>query len=363
MEIKGPFIGFTFGNRHSSRYGIFRTISDRHEISLSPVSRDVTISAPDADGVYYFGSTYSKREMSIPFAFYGLTEKQIKEFKKSLNNGRIDKLILDEEPHKVWSAKLTGSSTMKHLCLIEGDKRFYCGEGTFIFTLYYPFARSRYQYIEDYTTTTRPELSEDKYSTLPDEVAEVARPAILFEAESAEGNAYVEGWEGDFEDWLVEQNLIDLDSIPDKEITDSYISFFNASQEALWESEEVYLENELPSRENYGHYQDGKYYLFNTGDMPMPFKFYVPITSTPKDIILACGDNKLVIKNIAAKGSDSYLLIDTERCVLVGCDTKLDKTNNLYNYAIKEGDFFFLPKGPVQLNAPEGQLKFDYLYI
>ena len=69
MEMKGPFIGFTYGNRHSSRFGIFRTMTDRHEIRLSPITRDVVFEIPGADGGYYCGSTYSKREMSIPFAF------------------------------------------------------------------------------------------------------------------------------------------------------------------------------------------------------------------------------------------------------------------------------------------------------
>jgi hypothetical protein len=39
---------------------------------------------------------------------------------------------------------------VKHLCFERGASRFYCGEGTFTFTTFFPFARSRYQYAEDY---------------------------------------------------------------------------------------------------------------------------------------------------------------------------------------------------------------------
>lgn len=362
MEIKGPFIGFTFGNRHSSRFGIFRTMADRHEISLSPIARDTVFEVPGADGMCYFGSTYSKREMSIPFAFYGLTEKQLQEFKKSLNNNRIEQLILDEEPHKVWSAKLTGISTFKHLCLFRNNNRFYCGEGTLMFTLYYPLARSRYQYLEDYTQISRSELTEDRYYTLPDEVSKITQPAILFDDES-EGAAVIEGWEGDFEDWLKEQELLDLDTVPDERIVDSYVSFFNASVEALWEEQEVLLENDLPSRRDYGHYSDGKYHLYNCGDLPMPFKLYIPIDSVAQDITISCGDEKLVLKNVSATGRESFLLIDSEEQVLLGCDSKYNKTNNLYNYTITEGNFFSIPTGSAILVAPKGTLKFDYLYI
>jgi hypothetical protein len=67
------------------------------------------------------------------------------------NDKKIHPLILDEEPYKVWSAKLTGTAIMKHICFESETHRFYCGEGTFTFTAFYPFARSRYQYLEDYT--------------------------------------------------------------------------------------------------------------------------------------------------------------------------------------------------------------------
>jgi hypothetical protein len=77
MELKESFIGFTFGNRHSSKLGIVRTTSEKFETKLSPVTIDKTISVDGADGVLYCGSTYSKQEMTIPFAFYGLTDMQL----------------------------------------------------------------------------------------------------------------------------------------------------------------------------------------------------------------------------------------------------------------------------------------------
>ena len=144
MEQKGSFIGFTFGNRHSSKLGIFRTInSDKYETPLSPSMKDVTLDLAGVDGVHFWNSKYLNREISISFAFFGLTDKQLSELRRVFNDKKIHDLILDEEPYKIWSAKLTGVSTVKHLCFEDKGNRFYCGEGNFIFTSYCPYARSR----------------------------------------------------------------------------------------------------------------------------------------------------------------------------------------------------------------------------
>jgi hypothetical protein len=78
------------------------------------------------------------------------------------NDKKIHDFIYDEYPYKVYSAKLTGQSQIKHIAFEESGKRIYKGEGTLVFTCYFPYARSRYEYQEDYTTGTIPEWCDDK---------------------------------------------------------------------------------------------------------------------------------------------------------------------------------------------------------
>ena len=74
MANKGSFIGFTFGNRHSSQLGILRTSdSGRFSTSLSPHSRESAHSLGGADGSIFMGSEYTKREIPISFAFCSLS--------------------------------------------------------------------------------------------------------------------------------------------------------------------------------------------------------------------------------------------------------------------------------------------------
>jgi hypothetical protein len=51
-------------------------------------------------------------------------------------------LIFDECPYKIYSAKVTGTATLKYIPFAEGaTNRLYKGEGSIQFTCYSPFAR------------------------------------------------------------------------------------------------------------------------------------------------------------------------------------------------------------------------------
>jgi hypothetical protein len=64
---------------------------------------------------------------------------------------KIHDLIFDEVPYKVWSAKVTGTATIKYIPFAEGaTNRIYKGEGTIQFTCYYPFARCRFKTKAEY---------------------------------------------------------------------------------------------------------------------------------------------------------------------------------------------------------------------
>lgn len=51
-------------------------------------------------------------------------------------------LIFDEEPYKVYTAKITGNSSLKSIPFEEKGERIYNGEGTLEFTCYWPYAHT-----------------------------------------------------------------------------------------------------------------------------------------------------------------------------------------------------------------------------
>ena len=142
FEFQGDFLGFTFNGRHSSEFGIVRTIDNRMDLNLRPESKDITMEVPGMDGSYYYGTNYTKRNFNIKFAFAAMSEQQLQEMKAWLMDKKIHPLIFDETDYKAYSAKATGMSNVSHLCFEENGQRVYRGEGTIQFVCNYPFATS-----------------------------------------------------------------------------------------------------------------------------------------------------------------------------------------------------------------------------
>ena len=148
--LKGDFIGFQFNGKHSSAMGIIRTSNgSRYNDILLPTFQDKTVVAPGSNETYYFGSQYTQRPFSISFATDSLTESQYRQLRAWLGDKQIHDLIFDETPYKVYSVKTSGSPTFNFICFEEGDKRIYKGEGSINFVAYYPFARSRFKYLNN----------------------------------------------------------------------------------------------------------------------------------------------------------------------------------------------------------------------
>ena len=158
-EFQGDYRGFTFGklndndeydsNCHSSFYGIVRTSSsNRYEDKLNGTLKDNTQARTNADGTFYFGTTISQKQFTVNFAFDHMTETQLNNMKKWLNPKEIKDLVFDEDnPNitsgrilKKWKAKVTGQTSVKHLCFDENNQRIYKGDGSIQFTCYYPYA-------------------------------------------------------------------------------------------------------------------------------------------------------------------------------------------------------------------------------
>ena len=150
--FKGDYMGFTYNGQHSSNLGIVRTSNgSRFNENLLPTMQDKTTQVPGGDGTYYFGSYYTQKSFNLSFAFDSLTEEKLVEIKRIFFFFQIHELIFDEVPYKVYSAKVTGTATIKHLPFSEGKtNRIYKGEGTIQFTCLYPFARCWSTKKEDY---------------------------------------------------------------------------------------------------------------------------------------------------------------------------------------------------------------------
>lgn len=364
MEYKGSFIGFTFGNRHSSKLGILRTINDRYDESIVPETQDLLMNLSTMDGQYYWGTKYTKKDIPISFTFYGMTEEQLSKLKQTFNDKKIHPLILDEAPHKVWSAKLTGTSLIKHICFERDGARFYYGEGEFVFTTFDPYARSRYSYEEDYTPETIAEWGIDPMILTEFGKEEQIFPALLQYGTGPDQYGSIIGSEEGFLEWLQ-----DVDLLIDKEVElngiNSIVDFFREDEYAI-NIEEWIAASGIPKRaDGYGAYKDGSYKLYNPGDESMPFKIYFSVSSTPRVLDVECGLNKISLRDVTAQGNDKYIVLDSHSLTVQGCDENYKKTLNLYNNKITSGNLFKLPLGEIVLksNVQADRLEFNYLYL
>lgn len=154
--LSGDFIGFTFNGIHSSTLGIARISNgSRYIEDLLPTYQDKVVEAPGADETFYFGSYYKQKVININFAFDNLTETQIRILKQTFGDKEIHELWFDETPYKAYNVKVSGNPQLKYICFNIQEskfqfKRVYKGEGTVSFIAYYPFAHSRYNYIDDF---------------------------------------------------------------------------------------------------------------------------------------------------------------------------------------------------------------------
>lgn len=154
--ISGDFVGFTFNGVHSSTLGIIRTSDgSRYSEDLLPNYQDKVVDAPGTDETYYFGTFYKQKLIPVSFAFDNMSESQIRRLKILLSDKQVHELWFDETPYKAYNVKINGTPTLKYICFNIEDEfarptRVYKGEGTINFVAYYPFAHSRFKYLDEY---------------------------------------------------------------------------------------------------------------------------------------------------------------------------------------------------------------------
>lgn len=180
------FIGFSFNGYSNTDLGISR-VSDgsRYEETLLPSIKDNTIEIEGRDGNLFFNSFYKTKQISLNFAYDGVSETQFRNIRRAFDARVPHDLVFEERPYKVYSAKVTTPPSLKFICFMEkprtagteytldandpirqaitglntlfnrpaddgkriptvagADQRVYKGEGSVTLTAFYPFAHT-----------------------------------------------------------------------------------------------------------------------------------------------------------------------------------------------------------------------------
>ena len=137
----GDFLGFQLGEEHSYNVNITRvSTNDRYVDNLLPNFTDQTAQVPGGDGMYYFNTQYTSKNISIDFAFDDLRDEDLRKLRQMFSFKGIQPLIFDEFPYKKYMVKCQAPPNLRYLCFDHLEFRIYKGEGNVNFIAYYPFA-------------------------------------------------------------------------------------------------------------------------------------------------------------------------------------------------------------------------------
>lgn len=350
MAQKGDFIGFTFNGTHSSDLGIVRTSNgSRYNSNLLPSSQDQTVAVPGGDGVYFFGTNYQTRVFQLQIASDEISETQLRQIQQTWGDKQIHELIFDEAPYKVYMAKCTNMPQFNFICFDENGQRVYKGEGSVEFTCYYPYAKSRYKFLDDYGESENPHVAVPEWNS-----SEVILEDQMFHNHHLLGNDHVD----------IETSMINLCNIDE------------------WSAASGILNSNPYS----GYTFDTPYYssgdvnnqirIYNPGDIETDFQlWFKPNAGEEASIIFYHGNSsdtskQLNLNTVIMQGSDVWIQYDSRTELLTGyISVNGAPSSYLYNKYIKSGDFFKIPiiKGDytytiLTVNAELGKIAYDYLY-
>ena len=362
MPIKGDFISFTYNSVHSTDLGIVHvSSSDRYADALLPTFQDKTVQATGSDGTYFFGSYYTQRPITLNIAFDSMTEGQLRLARKVFGDRQSHPLIFDEEPYKVYYAKVNGTPQYNYICF--GSPRIYKGEGTINFICYDPFAHcpNQYKYLDQWAingeyyqvdiTIVQYTGHETDYYILSE------NQYIQCTSEDQYDNTkiYYKLWSNG-PDWYKYDNKnewnLSAGLLPTKGIGQNAYDTFNTNNK--------------------------RFKIWNPGDVETDFKLKVPISASFSGIAVTVGENASHTLNFSApvtvKGSDAFLLFSSRTNLVEGLNAQGARTGNLYNECISAGEWF---KIPLNINNNTDQyfkvndysgtstpiLEYDYLYF
>jgi predicted phage tail component-like protein len=159
--LKGDFIGFQYGDIHSSELGLVRTSSSsRYTETTSPEIRNKFIEKPGADGMIFLNSHYAQKPFMLNIAYDHVTEVQKRLIQQTFNNKTPQKLIFDETPYKYYVVKPDSAPDFQFLAFTEKGERIYKGEGSIPLIAYFPYARSVYKTLSEYKDVDNYEWAE-----------------------------------------------------------------------------------------------------------------------------------------------------------------------------------------------------------
>lgn len=352
MAQKGDFIGFTFNGTHSSDLGIVRTSNgSRYNSNLLPSSSDQTVAVPGGDGVYFFGTNYQTRVFQLQIASDEISETQLRQIQQTWGDKEIHELIFDEAPYKVYMAKCTNMPQFNFICFDENNQRVYKGEGSVEFTCYYPYAKSRYKFLSEYTHKDQ----NDRYDNVPEwNSNEVVLGDQMLHNHHLLGNDHID----------IESSMVDLCNIDE------------------WSAASGIL-NSNPYN---GYTFDTPYYatgsvnnqirVYNPGSIETDFQlWFKPNTGAEASILFYHGNSpdtfkQLNLNAVTLQQSDVWIQYDSRTELLTGYESlNGGSSSHLYNKYIKSGDFFKIPiikedytYSILVVNGELGKITYNYLY-
>lgn len=382
-QFLGNFLGFTYNTVHSSELGITRTNDGTYfSKSLLPSIKTTTATIHGMDGAVEATSHYSTNDITIHFAFKGLSERQVNLIKSLLNDKQIHPLLFDELPYIIYYAKVTGLSTCKRMVFDDNGSKVYNGEGTLYFVCDYPFGKSRYEYLSDYDLHTVPEWvsPQDRAITevkTEDWAKETRTNPARIQYDLGDDNSmpgYLRGALTEFKDWVTKPELlVDIPDIAD--MGNSYMNIGVIEETSPYVNIDQWREvSEMPENNENTNFQS--YLINNTGDLPMPFVvwFYAPkyTTKTIAFSISIDGQNLTTRPFTVPRASnqvsqDYFIVVDTRNHMIYGYNQFGKPTGSIYNEYITVNDDLSIPVGEHTLSisstAAIGRVDYHYRYL
>lgn len=380
--MKGDFLGFSFDGIHSSRLGITRVSEgDRYNESLVPEIEDKIIPVPGENGSYFFGSLYRTKSITIQIAFDSLTESQFRQLRKLLAIKKPCKLILDERPYKVYTAKISAPPQLNYICFDEEQyfwedhselennggyipksidhklytgrmQRIYKGEGTIEFECIYPYAVDQFKILDLYGNFDfKPTWGIGVYYKNNPRTPGEAQERIAYDTEHAA------------EDEVIDENdpkykVIKIDSGNTITIYDNTEDWAESSGILPYEYYKKYNVDSVYAVNNVVGY-NACIPVYNAGDVDAPFYLFLPFENNGLDeagslnaasgnyIDINVGNRLLRLKPFQSATTfrkENGVIINTNNHLIEGVVYDMETstwrtTGNLYNEFIVAGDF------------------------
>lgn len=361
----GDFIGFKFGGKHISDFGIIRVSGgDRYEEELQPEIKDITAEVAGIDGNYYFGSNYGPRKFSLELAFDSLTEENFRALRKLFSTKQQKELIFDERPYKKYIAKLESPIELSYVCF-EQPKKIVGAERDGVRVALRTTnsgvveqATAGYGVVEN--TTPEPIIVREKVT--PYEIVEGQHERIYKGEGKITFVCYFPFAKSAYKQLPV-----------DEEESDWAISsgILSATDYA-----------------NFDKYTNGVINIYNAGDVETGFRMYLPSAVVANNVTLAYKSTNLeqnptaslVLNAMTLKTGDVGVLIDTINQLIMGISSfNIDQSGNaiyvtsgnIYNEYVNSGYFFHLEPNSrydgatitITGGAQGIEIFYDYLYF